>query len=85
MELEKAAIHGELSRANWGLACAFVMSLSMLAAGTWCILKGHDVAGGAVVGTSIAGVVTAFLVGTVQRRRERETKASTQGTLAGRK
>lgn len=81
MDLERKVIEGELRRAAQGLACAFIMGLAILAGGVWSILRGHDTAGASLVVTGIAAVVSAFLVGTVQRRKERETKASTQAGL----
>ena len=81
MDLERKVVLGELRRANAGLWCAALVSLSILAGGVVCILRGHDTAGAAIVAIDMAAVITAFLVGTVQRRKERQQKAQIQAGL----
>jgi uncharacterized membrane protein len=81
MRLEKKAIDSEIFRANAGLAAAVSVSLSVLASGTAMVLRGHDWAGGTIITGVMVGVITAFLVGTVQRRRERQEKAKIQAAV----
>ena len=63
---------------------ATIVSLAILAVGARLIHEGHDAAGATVVGLDMASVITAFLFGTMKRRKERENKAAMQAKLARR-
>jgi uncharacterized membrane protein len=73
--LEDFAVRHEAKRSWWGLAAGFAIAISAVAGGVLCILNGHDVAGASLVGTSLVGIVTTFVVGTVSRGLERRDRA----------
>jgi len=82
MGMETAALHGENFRATAGLVCGFVLTLAMIACGTYVVLNGHDAAGAAIGGTGVAGIVITFITGTSSRRKERAEKARTQAMIS---
>lgn len=74
MALERHVITWDVYRANGGLIFGFVFGVTVLAAAVYLIMNGHE---GVGVGLIIADFLTyggAFIVGSVNRRRERETK-----------
>lgn len=73
-EIEKFALRHEAKRSWCGLAAGFVIAMSAIVGGVTCILQGHDVAGASLVGTSLVGLVTSFIVGTVSRGAERRDR-----------
>lgn len=72
--LESYALHHEAQRSWCGLAAGFIIAMSAIAGGVYCILNDHDVAGASLVGTSLVGIVTSFVVGTVSRASERRDR-----------
>lgn len=75
MELEKTVINGDNSRANWGIATAFIIALAGIGTSGFLVMHGHDVAGTVFGGTTFAGLVSTFIYGTNSRRDERLKKA----------
>lgn len=75
MKLEVKVVDSDISRSWAGLACGMVMGLSLLAGGIVVILNGHDTAGTAIVTSTLAGVVGAFVYGKMSQSAERERKA----------
>jgi hypothetical protein len=73
-ELENFAIHHESRRSYLGLAAGFVLGMSIIIGGFYCILHDHDKSGSAVIiGTGVA-IVSAFIYGTWSRRQERQQR-----------
>ncbi|MEI2692417.1 MAG: DUF2335 domain-containing protein [Anaerolineae bacterium] len=75
MELEKVVVHGNNTRANWGLAAGFVLALTTIIGAVYAMSLGFDIAGAAVVIASLASLVGTFLYGTKSRRDERTEKS----------
>jgi hypothetical protein len=75
MRLESRVINGDVTRANWGLACGVFITICMLACGTFLIYTGHDGAGATIVTIDVGGMIGVFAYGTRSRRQEREEKA----------
>ena len=84
MLLEKSVIGGDGKRSTMGMVFAFILSLALIGCGTACILHGHDVAGAAIIGTSMASLIGTFIYGSSSRRKERANKAQAQTDLAKR-
>ncbi len=80
--METTALGGENFRATAGVVCGFVLTLAMIACGTYAVLNGHDAAGAAIGGTGVAGIVITFITGTSSRRKERAEKARTQALIS---
>ncbi|MCC7475041.1 MAG: DUF2335 domain-containing protein [Pirellulales bacterium] len=74
-QLEKLAVSSELRRSHWGLGLGFVVAMSAILGGVYCILQGHDWAGASLVGGSLVSLVTSFIVGTNSRKAERLEKS----------
>lgn len=74
MSLEASVIRSDIYKSWAGLASAFVITMTSLGLGAYLILNGHPVAGSVFGGSSIAGVVTAFIYGTATRKSERVEK-----------
>jgi len=53
----------EFNEARIGQACAFVLALAFLAAGTWLANGGHEWSGSLLGASGIAGIVAAFIQG----------------------
>ena len=81
MEMEKLVVVAEIRRSYAGLVAGLVVSLSVIGAGVYAIFRGNGAAGTAMIGTVLAGVVVAFVVGTVRRSKERVKKAEAQVQL----
>lgn len=72
--LERLVVEGAHRRANQGLWVGFAVAVLFLAASVWLILTDHGVYG-AVLGTvDLVALVTVFVVGRSEQRREREAK-----------
>ena len=76
MEMEKIVVIGDSRRSNIGIACAFILSLIILAIGAYAVIGGDLLGGAAIIGVDIAVLAGVFVYGTNARRRERERKAS---------
>ncbi len=75
MDLERTVVKGDNQRATAGMWLGAVVALAHLGVGGFLINSGHDVAGGAIVTSTIAAILGAFVKGTNSRRAERESKA----------
>lgn len=76
-KLESRALWHELARSYLGLGAGCVVALAQIAAGTYCVISGHDVAGAFIITGIGVEIVTAFIYGTKSRRLEREGRIST--------
>jgi uncharacterized membrane protein len=80
--IEAKVIGSDISRSWGGLICGFVVALTCVAAGTICILYGHDWAGATLATGAVGGLVYTFIHGTAARKAERTEKAK---MMAGQK
>lgn len=72
--LEKRVIDGDINRAKWGLILGFLVALLFLLASVYMVTSGYLLAG-IIIGTvDIVGLVSAFIAGTVARRRDLERR-----------
>ena len=76
MKMESTVIGGDSKRSYIGLVFAFILSLAIIASGTYIAIVVHPWAGSSVIGTGVAGLAGVFVYGTNSRRRERERKES---------
>ena len=76
IRMESTVIGGDSKRAYLGLACAFVLSLLLIAVGTYAVIWGNPWVGVATFSLDIAVLAGVFVYGTNTRRRERERKAA---------
>lgn len=78
-KLESLALHSDVQRANLGLASGLVVALAFLIGSVILGLNGHDTLGGVLGGTTLVGLVTAFITGTISRKRERQQAVELAG------
>jgi uncharacterized membrane protein len=79
-ELERTAIKAGSRNSTLGVVFAFILSLSTLAAGTFCIYLGKDILGTSIGGAGLAAIIGAFIYGTKSNRAERESKYKSSQT-----
>lgn len=73
--LESSAIANEITQSRRGTNCAFILGLVGLGVAAFFAYMGHPASGATVGGVGLASLLTAFLTGTVSRRKERTEKA----------
>jgi len=78
MSLEKKVIAIDGRNSLLGLLFGFALGLVGLAGGIYLVSKGHEGWGTAISGTSLTALVSVFVYGSTQRRKEREAKAMAQ-------
>ena len=74
-ELERKALNTDSRNSLLGIICAFTLGLTTITAGSIIITKGHSFPGTFLGSAGLVGLVSAFIYGTRERRRERESKA----------
>lgn len=72
--LERSVIEGDNKRANWGLASATLVSLSVLGVAGVLAMQNHAVAA-VLAGVNIVALASVFVYGTNSRKQERVEKA----------
>jgi uncharacterized membrane protein len=72
--IEARVIDGEINRSKTGLWLGFVIGTVMIVGGLMVIGLGHDVAGCTVIGSTLVGVVGAFIFGQKSREQERQNR-----------
>jgi hypothetical protein len=70
--LENITITHDTRRSWGGLVAGLAVALTQTLGGIWCVLKGHDAAGVAIILGVGVQLVVAFVYGTRMRRQERE-------------
>lgn len=73
-ELEVKAFSTENRNSLLGILAAWSIGIFGLSVAGYCVYSGHDVAGGALGGTTLVSLVSTFIYGTHQRKIEREQK-----------
>jgi hypothetical protein len=56
------------------MVLGFIIAMTGIIFGGICILNGHEISGSILGGGSLTGLVSVFVYGSVQRRKERESK-----------
>ncbi|HLA85096.1 MAG TPA: DUF2335 domain-containing protein [Thermoguttaceae bacterium] len=74
--LESQVIISDIRRSWGGLIAGFIVAMTGLVGGIFLIHQGHDSAGVALVGTSLASIIGVFVYGTHSRKDERLRKAN---------
>jgi uncharacterized membrane protein len=72
--LEKSVILSDIKNSRTGLWCALIIAISGIGSSVFCAAIGQPWAAAALSGTSLAGIVTAFIYGSKVRRDERARK-----------
>ena len=80
-EIESKVIGSDTGRSWAGLFIGGILSLAILASGTWVILAGHDTAGTTIITGTLVALAGVFVYATQARRSERETKAATMAAV----
>lgn len=74
MAMEDVVIKGDVRRANYGLAAGFVLAAGTIAGSFYMTYLGKEIVGIGGLLLSLGSLATAFIYGTVSRRRERVEK-----------
>jgi len=74
MALETKVIGRQTFQSGAGQVFAFIIGMSALAGGVYCILEGHDVAGVSVVGGGLLSLAAAFLKAKVSQQEDLDKK-----------
>jgi hypothetical protein len=82
MAMESRVINSDIVKSWVGLASAFVLTMTAIVFGGILVYLGHDIAGGTMATSGLAGLAGTFIYGTSSQRRERTEKAK---ILSGRK
>ena len=73
-EVERIAIKASSRNSTLGVIFAFILAVSTLAAGVYCIKIGEKILGTSIGGLGLASIVGAFIHGTRSNRAERKEK-----------
>jgi uncharacterized membrane protein len=71
-DLEKRVIKSDIVDSKIGLCLGFVIAICAIAAGTYCIINGHSIEGTIIGGGAVVALVSVFVYGSRQKRKERE-------------
>ena len=82
-ELEKQVIRAGARDSLIGLILAFILGLVAIVGAFYCVIMGHDWAGGVLGGTGLSSLVGTFIYGSRQKRAERESKEKTVSKVRG--
>lgn len=74
-DLEKNVITSDIRQAYLGSLLGFIIALSAIGSGTFLAYIGRPTEGIAAIISALAGIIGVFVVGSYQRRKEREQKA----------
>ncbi len=72
--LEAVVVKSRARDSLLGVIFGFLIAVGTIAGGVYVIMHGHDLAGGVVSLSGLAGLVSVFVYGTSQNRKEREQK-----------
>lgn len=74
MGLENLAIGSQVKQSNRGQWMAFVIGLTALGSALWLGFAGRELLGGVIGGTTLVGLVVAFLKGSHDQNRDLRNK-----------
>lgn len=69
MKMENKVVSGQMLQSNIGQFLAFFIGIAALSAATYCIVTGHEWAGGILGVSGLTGLVTAFIKGRSQQEK----------------
>lgn len=72
--IEKRVIGSDLNRAYLGVACAFVISMTVILTGFYLVLHGQSIPGTIFTGLGLASLAGTFIYGTQSRKEERQRR-----------
>lgn len=78
MDLERTVVRCDKRDSLLGLIFGFVLGLASIAGGVYCISNGNQISGSVVGGLGVTGLVSVFVYGREQRRKERESRLKLQ-------
>jgi uncharacterized membrane protein len=73
-KIEDKVITSDVKNSSRGLTYGFIICLVAIVGGFTLIYLGKSIEGSVIGGTALVGLVTAFIYGSNQRRKERESK-----------
>jgi uncharacterized membrane protein len=73
--MEASVAASDMKRAGHGLLAGLLVTSLLILCATWCILSGHDAAGGTLGTATIIGLAGVFVYGTITRKDERRKRA----------
>jgi uncharacterized membrane protein len=76
IEMEKQALSSETGRATLGVAAGFVIAMTLIIGGVFCICLGHDWAGATIIVSCVATLAGVFVHGRVQKKKGQGEKQS---------
>jgi uncharacterized membrane protein len=77
-KIELIAIQASSRNSTLGVIFAFILAMTTLLLGGFCIYLNKDVLGSFIGGIGLASIVATFIYGTRSNRAERENKLSTK-------
>ena len=72
LAIEKQVVSSQINESNRGQIMGFIIALIGLSLGSFLVYSGHDVAGAAIAGTTLVGLVTVFIKW--QNRQDKDLK-----------
>ncbi|MBW1649827.1 MAG: DUF2335 domain-containing protein [Deltaproteobacteria bacterium] len=72
--VEKDIIKTEMFNSKVGLFLGFIIGLSAVVGGVACIITGHETGGSIIGGFGLSSLVSVFVYGNRERRKERENR-----------
>ncbi|HRV71641.1 MAG TPA: DUF2335 domain-containing protein [Thermovirgaceae bacterium] len=75
-EMEKIVIRSRSRDSLCGIICGFLIGVTTVLSGAFCIIKGHPYPGTFLGTAGLVGLVGVFIYGTSSNRKEREQKFS---------
>ncbi len=76
--LEKKVIDSDIRNSQLGLRYGLIIGLVAILGGILCIVLGKEISGSIIGGTGVTGLVSVFVYGSSQRRKEREARLKQQ-------
>lgn len=76
--LEKKVIDSDINNSRLGLHYGLIIGLVAILGGILCVVLGNEIGGGIIGGTGVTGLVSVFVYGSSQRRKEREARLKQQ-------
>jgi uncharacterized membrane protein len=72
--LEVTVIDSDIRNSRLGLHYGLIIGLATVIGGAFCIYSGYEIGGTVLGGSGLTGLVSVFVYGSTQRRKERERR-----------